>query len=63
MELALLILSPIVVTAVAIVFKSDILTTITSIVGILCALCLAKGLVLGQILGIAIVILYSIVSF
>lgn len=63
LELALLILSPIVVTVVAIVFKSDILTTITSIVGILCALCLAKGLVLGQILGIAIVILYSIVSF
>ena len=63
LELLLLILSPIVVILMAIIFKSDILTTITSIVGIMCALCLAKGLVIGQVLGILIVVLYSIVSF
>ena len=46
-----------------IIFKSDILTVVTSLVGILCALLLAKGLVVGQLVGIAIVILYSLVSY
>jgi nicotinamide mononucleotide transporter len=62
-ELLLLILSPITITTVAIIFKSDVLTTLTSIVGVLCGLCLAKGIVLGQVLGLAIVVLYSILSF
>ena len=62
-ELILLLGSPLVILVVGIVFKSDALTMIASIVGIMCALFLAKGLVLGQFLGIAIVILYSIVSY
>ena len=44
-------------------FKAEILTTICSIVGIITALLLAKGKNLGQIFGLLIVALYSIVSF
>lgn len=62
-EILLLTVSPLVVLTVGIIFKSDALTIITSIVGIICALLLAKGLVLGQFFGIAIVVLYSIVSY
>lgn len=62
-EIILLITSPLIVLLVGIIFKSDVLTMITSTVGIICALLLAKGLVLGQFFGIAIVILYSIVSY
>ena len=62
-EIILLITSPLIVLSVGIIFKSDVLTITTSIVGIICALLLAKGLLLGQFFGIAIVILYSIVSF
>lgn len=51
------------VTLVGIIFKSDILTTTCSIVGIITALLLAKGKKLGQIFGLLIVALYSIVSF
>ena len=51
------------ISLVAIIFKSDILTTICSIVGIITALLLAKGKNLGQIFGLLIVALYSIVSF
>ena len=62
-EICLLVLSPIIVLTVGIVFHSDALTIITSIVGICCALLLAKGFVLGQFFGVSIVVLYSIVSF
>ena len=62
-EICLLVISPIIVLSVGIVFHSDALTIITSIVGIICALLLAKGFVLGQFFGVAIVVLYSIVSF
>ena len=62
-EIILLITSPLIVLLVGIIFKSDVLTMITSTVGIICALLLAKGLVLGQFFGIAIVILYSLVSY
>ena len=51
------------VSLVGIIFKSDLLTTICSIVGIITALLLAKGKNLGQIFGLLIVALYSIVSF
>ena len=61
-EKILLIVSPIIVLTVGLIFKIDALTIVTSIVGIICALCLAKGLVIGQFFGIAIVVLYSIVS-
>lgn len=62
-EIILLTTSPLIVLLVGIIFKSDVLTMMTSIVGIICALLLAKGLILGQFFGIAIVILYSIVSY
>ena len=62
-ELFLLVCSPITVLTVGIIFGTDWLTVVTSIVGIFCALFLAKGLAFGQFLGVAIAILYSIVSF
>lgn len=62
-EMILLTASPLIVLLVGIIFKNDVLTMMTSIVGIICALLLAKGLILGQFFGIAIVILYSIVSY
>ena len=63
LELILLFVGPAIALTVGIVFKSDILTISAAIVGIICALLLAKGLVLGQFFGIAIVVLYSIVSY
>ncbi len=62
-ESLLLVFSIVAVLTVGICFKSDVLTIVTSIVGIICALLLAKGLVLGQFFGLAIVVLYSIVSY
>lgn len=62
-EKILLIGSVILVSLVGIIFKSDLLTTVCSIVGIITALLLAKGKNLGQIFGLLIVALYSIVSF
>ena len=47
----------------SIICKSDILTTACSITGIITVLLLAKGNNLGQVLGILLAILYSIVSY
>ena len=63
LEKILLFGSIILVSLVGITFKSDLLTTICSIVGIITALLLAKGKNLGQIFGLLIAALYSIVSF
>lgn len=63
LEKILLFGSIILVSLVGIIFKSDLLTTICSIVGIITALLLAKGKNLGQIFGLLIAALYSIVSF
>ena len=63
LEKILLFGSIILISFVAILFKSDLLTTICSIVGIITAILLAKGKNLGQVFGILITILYSIVSF
>lgn len=62
-EKMLLFGSIILVSIVGVLFKSEILTTTCSIVGIITALLLAKGKNLGQIFGLLIVALYSIVSF
>lgn len=62
-EIILLIASPITVLTVGIIFKSDVLTMSASIVGIICGLFLAKGSVIGQFFGLAISVLYSIVSY
>lgn len=63
LEKTLLFGSVILVSLFGIVFKSDLLTIMCSIVGITTALLLAKGKNSGQVLGLLIVILYSIVSF
>lgn len=63
LEKTLLFGSIILVSLVGMIFKSDLLTTVCSIVGIVTALLLAKGKKLGQIFGLLIVALYSIVSF
>lgn len=63
LEKILLFGSIILVSLVGVIFKSDLLTTVCSIVGIVTALLLAKGKNLGQIFGLLIVALYSIVSF
>ena len=63
LEKILLFGSIILVSLVGILFKSDVLTITCSIVGIITALLLAKGKNMGQIFGLLIVALYSIVSF
>ena len=55
-EKILLIGSVLIVSFTGIIFKSDLLTTICSIVGIMTALLLAKGKSLGQVFGLLIVI-------
>lgn len=62
-EKILLIGSILIVSITGIIFKSDLLTPICSIVGIITALLLAKGKYMGQVFGVLICILYSIVSF
>lgn len=62
-EKILLIGSILIVSIVGILFQSDLLTISCSIIGILTALLLAKGKNLGQVFGLLITILYSIVSF
>ena len=53
----------ILVSLVGIIFKAKLTTTISSIVGIITALLLAKGKNLGQIFGLISAFLYSFVSF
>lgn len=62
-EKFLLIGSISIITIVFLIFKTDLITTITSLAGIVTALLLAKGKVAGQFFGLAIVVLYSFVSF
>lgn len=62
-EKILLFGSIVILSIVGLYFKSDLLTISCSIVGIVTALLLAKGKNLGQIFGLLITILYSIVSF
>lgn len=60
-EKTLLFTSVVLIALVGIIFKAELLTTICSIVGIITALLLAKGKNLGQIFGLLIVALYSVV--
>ena len=52
-----------IIILVGIVFKSDILTTSCSVVGVITAFLHAKGKNLGQVFGLLITALYSVVSF
>ncbi len=63
LEKTLLYGSCIIVLIVGIIFKSDILTTLCSIIDIIAMLLIAKGKNIGQLLGVLITVLYSIVSF
>lgn len=63
LEKTLLYGSCIIVFTVGVISKSDILTTSCSIIDILAMLLIAKGKNIGQLLGVLITILYSIVSF
>lgn len=62
-EIGLLVFAVLSISVSAIIFKSEILTLFTSLVGIFCAILQAKGKVLSQFVGIAEVILYSILSY
>ena len=63
LENSLLFGSIIIVSLIGIIYKSDLLTMSCSIVGIITALLLAKGKNLGQVFGVLITLLYSVVSF
>lgn len=62
-EKVLLLVSIFLISISGIVMKSEILTIITSLVGITCALMQAKGKVISQLMGVLEAILYSILSF
>ncbi len=62
-ELSLSLGSILIIIIVGIIFKSDILTTTCSVVGVITAFLHAKGKNLGQVFGLLITALYSIVSF
>lgn len=62
-EKILLFMSITLITISGIITKSEILTVLTSLVSILCALLQAKGKVISQFVGVLVIILYSIVSF
>jgi len=63
LEKFLLFSSTLIIIAVFFIFNTDFIASITSLVGIITALLLAKGKVAGQFFGLIIVILYSFVSF
>ena len=52
-----------IIVGLAIIFKSDVLTTVASAFGITTAFLIVKGKTVGQICGIFSAILYSIISF
>ena len=62
-EKTLLFGSIFIIGLVGIIFKSDILTTSCSVVGVITAFLHAKGKNLGQVFGLLITALYSVVSF
>ena len=62
-EIFLLVFSPIIIIVVGLIFASDFITISTAVLGVICALFLAKGLVVGHIIGIVLVVFYSILSY
>lgn len=62
-EIILLISSIVLIVFSEIISKSEILTVCTSISGILCALLMAKGKVLSQVVGLVEIVLYTILSY
>lgn len=62
-EIGLLLSSLTIVIVSGVVTKSNLLTIVCSITGILCALTQAKGKVISQFIGLLLVVLYSVLSF
>lgn len=62
-EIFLLLLGITLIVFSSIACKSDFLTILASLVGILCSLLQAKGKVISQFVGIIEVTLYSILSY
>lgn len=62
-EIGLLVFDIIAIAISSAIAKSEILTILTSLAGVFCVLLQAKGKVLSQFVGIAEVILYSILSY
>jgi len=62
-EKILLFGSIIVISSVGLVFKADLLTTSCSLLGIITVLLIAKGKNIGQVLGVLVTIMYSIVAY
>ena len=62
-EKGLILASVILILGLGLLLKCDILTTIVAFIGFFSALNQAKGKVIGQITGVILAILYSIVSY
>lgn len=62
-EVILLITSIVIIIFSGIISKSEILTVFTSISGVLCALLMAKGKVISQVVGLVEIVLYTILSY
>ncbi len=62
-ERILLIVSPLIIITIGIVFKSSVLTILSSAIGVVGVFLLSKGRLSGQIFAIVAAVLYSIVSF
>lgn len=62
-EIGLLLFDIIAIAISSIIGKSEILTILTSLAGVICVLLQAKGKILSQFVGIAEVMLYSILSY
>lgn len=62
-EIGLLVLGTSAILLSSIIWESKILAILTSLVGVICSLSQAKGKVYSQFIGIAEVILYSILSY
>ena len=62
-EKILLFGSILVISSVGLVFKADLLTTSCSLLGIITVLLIAKGKNIGQVLGVLVTIMYSVVAY
>lgn len=62
-EIGLLVAGILAIIFSSIICKSEVLTILASLVGVTCSLLQAKGKVFSQFVGIAEVMLYSILSY
>lgn len=62
-EIVILAISLLSTISIVVIFNSSIFVAITSVIGILCAINLAKGRTIGNFFGALVCILYSIVAY